>query len=159
MCLHVFLSCFGTVDKNNCGEALDSTADIVVAHVRAEGGEASAVFVLGETWCDMTVPVIRDFWSVHVLVTSMVFLLWKHGRGKNVGLRVSNWGENLMLRRWMHGFGIVYTVLWFDELVECGGAKSMKRVSFGMFGWALRYGIMGEADLCTNLGRVGALLY
>ena len=87
------------------------------------------------------------------------FLLWNHARGNNVGLRVSPWGENLMLRRWMHGFGIVYTVLWFDELVECGGAKSMKRVSFGMFAWAVRCEIWGEMDLCMNLGKVGALLF
>ncbi len=33
------------------------------------------------------------------------------------------------------------------------------RVSFGIFAWAVRRGILGEADLCANLGRVGALLY
>ncbi len=107
----------------------------------------------------MTVPVIRDFWSAYVLVTSMVFFMWKHGRGNTVGLRVSSWGENLMLRRWMYGFGVSHTLLWFDEIKECGGAKSMKTVSFGMFAWAVRCEILGEADLCTNSERVRALLY
>ncbi len=81
MCLPVFPSCFGSIGVNNCGEASDSVPRTVIAHVRAESSEASAVSVLGGTWkwCDVTVPVIRDFWSAHILVTSMVFLLWKHG--------------------------------------------------------------------------------
>ncbi len=64
-----------------------------------------------------------------------------------------------MLRRWMYGFGVAHTVLWFDEVEECGGAKSMKTLSFGMCVWAVRCEILGVADLCTNLGRVGALVY
>ncbi len=75
-----------------------------------------------------------------------------------MGLHVSTWGENLMLKRWMYGFGVAHTVLWFDEVEELGGAKSVKTVSFGMFAWAVRCGISGEADLCMHLGRVGALL-
>ncbi len=35
----------------------------------------------------------------------------------------------------------------------------MKTVSFGMFAWAVRCGILSEAELCMHLGRVGALLY
>ncbi len=60
---------------NNCNEALDSVPNTVIAHVRAEGGEAYAFSVVGNTWkwCGVTVPILRDFWSAHVLVTSMVF--------------------------------------------------------------------------------------
>ncbi len=107
----------------------------------------------------MTVPVIRDFLHAHVLATSMVFLLWKYGRGGPVGLRVSSWGENRMLRRLMRGFGEVHTVIWFDEEEARGGMRSVKIVSFGMFAWAVRCGILGEGDLCMHLGKVGALLY
>ncbi len=70
---------------NNCDEALDSMPNTVIAHVRAEGGEAFAVSVLENTWkwCGVTVPVIRDFLRAHVLATSMVFFTveawsWKH---------------------------------------------------------------------------------
>ncbi len=113
MCLLIFPYCFGFVGVSNCGEALGSVPRTVIAHVCAEGGEASAVSVLGGTWkwYGVMVPVIRDFWSKHVLVTSMFFLLWKHGRGNSVGLRVSPCGENLMLRRLMYGFGISHIVL------------------------------------------------
>ncbi len=42
----------------------------------------------------MIVPVVRNFWSGHVLKTAMVFLLWKYDRGGPVALRVSSWGKN-----------------------------------------------------------------
>jgi hypothetical protein len=37
--------------------------------------------------------------------------------------------------------------------------RSVKIVSFGMFAWAVRCGILGEDDLRMQLGKVGALLY
>ncbi len=84
----------------------------------------------------------------------MVFiLLWRHGRGNNVGLRVSPWGENLMLRKWVYLFGIAHTVLWFDELVGCNDDKSRKRVFVGMFAWAVRCRIFGRGRFVCELGE------
>ena len=79
---------------NNYDETLDSVPITVVAPVRARNRGASAVSFLENTWewCGVAVPVIRDFWNAHVLAASMVFLLWKHGRGNPVGLHVSSWG-------------------------------------------------------------------
>ena len=89
----------------------------------------------------------------------MAFLLCKHGLGKTVGLRVSSWGEDFVLREWLVGFGKTHTVMWFDELVGPDEIKSRRKVTFGIFVWAVRCGILDEEDLCANLGRVGGLLY
>jgi hypothetical protein len=76
-----------------------------------------------------------------------------------VGLRVSSWGENRMLRRWMRAFGETHVVIWFDEEEASGGLRSVKTMSLGMFVLDVRCGILGEGDLCMNLGKVGALLF
>ena len=133
----------------------------VVAPVRAGSDGASAISYSEDVWewFGVTVPVERDFWSGHTLKTAMVFLLWKYGRGYLVGLRVSSWGESRMLRRWMRGFVITHNVLEFDEEEASGGLRSVKTVSFGMFAWAVRCGILGEGDLYEHLGRVGSLLF
>ncbi len=130
---------------NNCDKTLDSVPNTVIAPVRARNGGASAVYFLESTWewCGVTVPVIRDFWLAHVLATSMVFLLWKYGRGGPVGLRVSSWGEELMRRRWMRRFGEAHIVIWFDEEEASGGMRLVKTMSFGMFAWAVRCEILG----------------
>ncbi len=109
--------------------------------------------------CGVTVPVIREFWQGHVLASTMVFLLWKYGHWGPVGLRVSSWGENRMLRRWIRGFGETHTVILFDEEEASGGVRSVKTTSFGMFAWAVRCVILGESDLCMHLGKVGAMLF
>jgi hypothetical protein len=98
---------------NNCDGTMDSVPNTVVAPVRARNGGASAVYFLENTWewCGVTVPGIRDFWHGHVVATSMVFLLWKNGRGGPVGLCVSSWGKNRMLRRWMRKFGEAHSVI------------------------------------------------
>ncbi len=134
---------------NNWDETLDSVPATVVAHVRARNGGASAISFLENVWewCGMTMPVIQDFLHGHVLATSMVYLLWKYGRGGLVELRISSWGKSRMLRRWMREFGETHTVIWFDEEEASGGLRSVKTVSLGMFVWAVRCGILGEGDL------------
>ncbi len=37
--------------------------------------------------------------------------------------------------------------------------RSVKTVSFGIFAWVVRRGILVEDDLFMHLGKVGALLY
>ncbi len=146
---------------NNWNETLDSVPAIVVAPVRARSNGASAISLLDNVWewCGVTVPDIRDFVHGHVLKNSMVYLLWKYGRGGPVELRVSSWGENRMVRRWMRGFGETHIVIWFDEEEASGGLRSVKTMSLGMFVWAVRRGVLGEMDLCMNLGKVGVLLF
>ena len=146
---------------NNWAGTSDSVPATVVALVRAGSDGASTISYSEDVWewFGVIVPVERDFWSGHALKTAMRFLLWKYGRGGPVGLRVSSWGESRMLERWMREFGVTHTVLEFDEVETCSGFRTVKIVSLGMFAWAVRCGILGEADLCTNLGRVGALLY
>ncbi len=85
--------------------------------------------------------------------------VWKYGRRGPVELRVSSRSENRMLRRWMRGFGETHNVMWFDEEEASGGLRSVKTVSLRMFVWAVRCGILGEMDLCMNLGKVGALMF
>ena len=86
---------------NNLNGTLDSVPSTVDALVRARSSEASAISFLDNVWewCGVTVPVIRDFLHGRVLETSMVYLMWKYGRGDPMELRVSSWGENRMLRR------------------------------------------------------------
>ena len=143
----------------NCSKSVGSVPETIVACVRASD-EMSDISVLEDTWewFDVTVPVIRDFWSAHILLISMKFLLWKHLRGDSVGLHVSSLKEDVMLRRWLSGFGQTHTVLWFDVYIAAGGLLSQRRVTPGMFVWAVRCGIIGEYELYANLGRVGALL-
>ena len=154
-------SCVGTVGVNNRAGTSDSVPATVVIPVRAGSDGASAVSYTEDVWewFGVTVPVERDFWSGHSLKTAMRFLLWKYGRGGPVGLRVSSWGESRMLERWMRGFGVTHTVLEFDEEIRCCGFRTVKTVSLGMFVWAVRCGILGQADLCEHLGRVGSLLF
>jgi hypothetical protein len=76
-----------------------------------------------------------------------------------VGLRVSSWSEDFVLCRWLVGFGKTHTMMWFDELVGPDEIKSRRKVTFGMFVWAVRCGTLDEGDLCANLGRDGGLLY
>ncbi len=59
----------------------------------------------------------------------------------------------------MGGFGQTHNVLEFDEEEASGGMRSVKTMSLGMFVWAVRCGILTQDDLCTHLGRVGALLF
>ncbi len=63
-----------------------------VAPVRARNGGASTISFFERVWewCGVTVPVIQDFWHGHVLETSIMYLLWKYGRGGLVELRVSS---------------------------------------------------------------------
>jgi hypothetical protein len=100
---------------NNFAEISDSVPSTVVAPVRAGSDGASSILYSDDVWewFGVTIPVVRDFWSGHVLKTSMVFLLWKYGRGGPVDLRVSSWGENRMLRIWMRGFGVTHIVIFF----------------------------------------------
>jgi hypothetical protein len=116
-CVAVLPSCVGTVGVNNRVGTSDSmpSTDVELVSPRSDG--ASAILYPDNVWewCGVTVPIVRDFRSGHVLKTAMVFLLWKYGRGAPFALRVSSWGENRMLRRWMGGFGQSHTMLEFDE--------------------------------------------
>ncbi len=156
----VFSVCFCFLGVGSCSKSVGSMPGTIVACVRASG-EMSGISVLEGIWewFDVTVPVIRDFWNAHVLLNSMKFLLWRHLRGESVGLHVSSLKEDVMLRRWLYGFGQTHTVLWFNVYVTSDGLLSRRRVSSGMFVWAVRCGVIGECDLCANLGRVGALLF
>ena len=139
----------------------DSVPATVVAPVRAGSDGASTISYTEDVWewFGVTVPVERDFWSGHALKTAMRFLLHKYISGGSVNLRVSSWGEDHMLDKWIHGFGVTHTVLEFDEVETCSGFVTVKLVSLGMFVWAVRCGILGEGDLCEHLGRVGSLLF
>ena len=145
----------------NCSESVVSVPGTVVASVRAEGVDMSAVSELEDTWDwrGVKVPVIRDFWSANTLTTTVIFLLWKHSRGGSVGLQSSSMKEDVMLRRWLYAFGSAHTVLWFDKHVTFDGLLSQRKVSIGMFLWAVRCEVIGESDLCAHMGEVGSFLF
>ncbi len=105
---------------------------------------------MGVVWRD--IASYSRFLHGRVLQLSMVYLLWKYGRGGPVELRVSSWGENRMLRRWMRGLGITHNVLEFDEEEASGGLRSVKTASLRMFVWDVRCGFF--CDLCMMLGRL-----
>ena len=138
MCVFVLPSCVGTVGVNNLDETLASVPTTVVAPVRAGSDGALAISYTEDVWewFGVTVPVERDFWSGHALKTAMRFLLHKYIGGGSVNLRVSSWGEDHMLDKWIHGFGVTHTVLEFDEVETGGGFVTVKLVSLGMFVWA-----------------------
>ncbi len=70
MCLFFcFPFLFNTIGVNNCDKALDSVPNNVIAHVRAEGGGTSVVYVSKTTWewCGVMVPVFLDFWRAYCM--------------------------------------------------------------------------------------------
>jgi hypothetical protein len=59
----------------------------------------------------------------------------------------------------MEGFGSTIDVLfWHERPEEAGGAFRERKVTFGMFTWAVRCGIIGERDLLSQLGSIGSVL-
>ncbi len=70
----ILLLCVVNVGVDNWAGTSDSVPATVVVHVCASDG-ASAVSYSEDVWewFGVTMPVVRDFWSGHMLKTSMVF--------------------------------------------------------------------------------------
>ncbi len=60
----------------------------------------------------------------------------------------------------MEGFGSTIDVLfWYERLEDTDGAFTERKVTFGMFIWAVRCGNIGERDLLSQLGSIGSVLF
>ncbi len=60
----------------------------------------------------------------------------------------------------MEGFGSTIDVLFWNERPEdTGGAFRKRKVTLGMFIWAVRCGIIGERDLLSHIGSIGSVLF
>jgi len=59
----------------------------------------------------------------------------------------------------MERFGSSPYELWYDERVDEDGVERGKVVTFSMFAWAVRCGVISEEDLLEKEGSTGGLLY
>ncbi len=88
-------------------------------------------------WCGVKVHVIRDTWDVDVLALSVKMLLKKASDGIDVGLILCEPEQEIGLLLWMKQFEALRTFISFDR-----AAFTMKRVTIGMFVWAVKCGFI-----------------
>jgi hypothetical protein len=58
----------------------------------------------------------------------------------------------------MEDFGAEYDVFWYDEFVDQDGSEFGRVVTFGMFAWAVRCGVISEEDLWEAEGSLRGML-
>jgi hypothetical protein len=106
-------------------------------------------------WCGVKVPVVKDTWDANVTALSVEMLLKKSSDGLDVGLIFCKPKQEIGLLMWIKQFEALHSFISFDRT-----AYTMKRVSIGMFVWAVKCGFISESKVCENLRRfLGSLLY
>jgi hypothetical protein len=85
-------------------------------------------------------------------------LVRKHLNGIEVGFAEYDRTTVKALFGWMEDFGVEYDVFWYEESVDQDGLEFGKVVTFGMFAWAVRCGVISEKDLWEAEGSLGGLL-
>jgi hypothetical protein len=143
----------------SCG-SLGSVPDTEMICVSSEGGDLVGNYVLRDSWTynGVVVPVGVERWWPHILHASMNMLVRKHLSGSEVGFAGYKRETAKALLGWMDDFGVEYDVFWYEESVDQDGLKFGKVVTFGMFAWAVRCGVISEEDLWEAEGSLGGLL-
>jgi hypothetical protein len=88
----------------------------------------------------------------------MDILVRKHLCGRDVVFVGYKKEAVLALYGWMESFGKEHDVYWYDESVDQEGMPFGRVVTFGMFAWAVRCGVVSEEDLRAVEGSLGGLL-
>jgi hypothetical protein len=128
--------------------------------VSSEGGDLVGNSVLRDSWRynGVVVPVSIERWWPAILHTAVDILVRKHLSGNDVGFVGYKKEAVLALYGWMESFGREHDVYWFDESVDQDGMPFGRVVTFGMFAWAVRCGVVSEEDLRDAEGSLGGLL-
>ena len=149
--------CFVGMEES-CG-SLESVPDTSVICV-SEGGDLVGTSVLCSSWKynGVVVPVTAERWWSNILHAALDMLVRKHLSGSDVGFAEYKREEVKVLLGWMEDFGREYDVFWYDMSVDQDGFEVGRVVSFGMFAWAVRCGVISEEDLCEAEGSLGSLL-
>ena len=73
-------------------------------------------------------------------------LMMKHGRGENVGLYTAEDRKVLDVIYFLHWFGEKHDSIWYDDTEDSDsrGRVKRKKVTFGMFAWAVRCGVISK---------------
>jgi len=139
--------CTARMDKS-CG-FVGSVPITALVCVTSDGGDLSGDSVLRDSWKynGVVVPVNPDRWAANMLHIALDMLVRKNLGGSEVGF-VGYTRETVnALLVWVEEFGVEFDVLWYAEYVDQDGMKLGKVVTFGMFAWAVRCGVISEEDL------------
>jgi hypothetical protein len=96
-----------------------------------------------------------------MLRESILILLMKHGRDKNVVLCNVEDRKVLDVIYFLHWFGEKHTFIWYDDIEGSYGRGRVKKkkVTFGMFAWAVRCGVISKVALCVGASISESVLY
>ena len=132
----------------NCGSVTSVPATEMIC-VSSEGGDLVGDSILRDSWeyNGVVVPVSTERWASDILHFAMDMLARKHLSGKEVGFAGYKRETVKALLVWMEEFGVEYDVFLYDESVDQDGLELGKVVTFGMFAWAVRCGVISEEDL------------
>ncbi len=140
-----------------CIGGLERVHNVALDGPEAELCETDVAVIGSDTWewCGLKVLVIRDTWDANVLALAMELLLKNSSDGLDVGLILCEPEQEIGLLMWIKQFEALHAFISFDRT-----AYTMKRVSIGMFVWAVKCDFISESNLCENLRRFhGSLLY
>ena len=104
-------------------------------------------------------PLDNERWASNVLHIALDILVRKHLGGREVFFVGYEMAVVVAVSDWMERFGSSPYALWYDERVDENGVERKKVVTFSMFAWAVRCGVISEKDLLENEGSMGGLLY
>jgi hypothetical protein len=143
----------------SCG-FVGSVPPTAMVYVTSEGGDLSGEFVLRGSWeyKDVVVPVSTERWAANILHISLDMLIRKHLGGREVVFAGYERETVKALLVWMEELGVEFDILWYAEYVDQNGVGIGKVVTFGMFAWAVRCGVISEEDLWEAERSVGSLL-
>ena len=129
----------------SCG-SLKSVPDTEMICVSSEGGDLVGDSILRHSWTynGVVVHVSTERWASSILHTAMDMLVRKHLSVSEVGFAWYKRETTKALLVWMEEFGGMYDVFWYDESVDQDGLEFGKVVTFGMFAWAVRCGVISE---------------
>jgi len=141
--------------------SLGSMPYTVVVCVPYEDGSLTAEFVLVNSWewNGIVVPVDNDRWASNVMHIALDILVKKHLCGREVVFVGYEMAVVFAVYDWIQRFGRSPYELWYDERVDEDGVERKKVVTFSMFAWAVRRGVISEEDFLEKEGSMRGLLY
>ena len=145
--------------SDSCG-SLESVPPTVVVGVTSEDDGLTVVSKIRDSWVfnGVVVPVTEERWAAHILHACLDILIRKHITGRAVIFSGYDMMDVIHLYIWMEKFGSGRDVLWYGAEVDADGVEYVREVTFGMFAWAVRWGVISEGYLWRAKGLPGRLL-
>jgi len=146
---------------NNGSVSWGSVPSTVGVCVPSEDGGLSVEFVLVNSWewNGIVVPVGNERWALNVLHIALDILVRKYLGGREVAFVGYEIAMVVAVSDWMERFGSSPYELRYDERVDEDSVERGNVVTFSMFAWAMRCGVISEDDLLEKEGSMGGLLY